>query len=92
MRSTVDRSGLHQEDARHSGVEIRVPDDVEACSERGAREVLLALLEEYRAGSVEELPNAQVLRLPPLDAMGQVVRVTRTFGGIRELQQAQSVV
>ncbi|MCD4739443.1 MAG: hypothetical protein K8R89_09345 [Anaerolineae bacterium] len=57
-----------------------------------AREVLLALLEKYRAGGVEELANAQVFRLPPFDEMGQVVGVMQRFGDVEGLRGALNEV
>ena len=57
-----------------------------------AREVLLALVEKYRAGGVEELANAQVFRLPPFDGMGQVMGVMQRFGNIARLREVLSEV
>ena len=57
-----------------------------------AREVLLALLEKYRVGGVEELANAQVFRLPPFDEMGQVVGVMQRFGDVEGLRGALNEV
>ncbi len=53
-----------------------------------AREVILALLEKYQVGGVDEIATAQVFRLPPFDRMGQVVGVQRRFGGVAGLRQA----
>jgi type I restriction enzyme R subunit len=52
-----------------------------------AREVLLALLEKYQVGGVDELADPRVFRLPPFDRMGQVVGVQRYFGGVQGLRQ-----
>jgi type I restriction enzyme R subunit len=51
-----------------------------------AREVLLALLEKYRAGGVEQIADPQIFRLPPFDAMGEIVGVTRRFGDVAGLR------
>jgi type I restriction enzyme R subunit len=53
-----------------------------------AREVILALLEKYRVGGVEEIANPQVFRLPPFDQMRQIVGVQQRFGGTDGLRQA----
>jgi len=58
----------------------------------GAREVLLALLEKYRVGGVEEMANPQVFRLPPFDQMRQIVGVQQRFGGTDGLRQAMREV
>jgi type I restriction enzyme R subunit len=52
-----------------------------------AREVILALLEKYQVGGVDELANPQVFRLPPFDAMGQIVGVKRRFGNVEGLRE-----
>jgi type I restriction enzyme R subunit len=52
-----------------------------------AREVILALLEKYRMGGVEEIANPQVFRLPPFDQMRQIVGVQQRFGGTDGLRQ-----
>ncbi len=57
-----------------------------------AREVLLALLEKYQVGGVEEIANAQVFRLPPFDEMGQVVGVMQRFGDVAGLREAVNEV
>lgn len=51
-----------------------------------AREVLLALLEKYRVGGVEELADARIFRLPPFDRMGKAPGVAQRFGGVEELR------
>jgi len=51
-----------------------------------AREVLLALLEKYRVGGVEELADARIFRLPPFDEMGKAPGVAQRFGGVEELR------
>lgn len=53
-----------------------------------AREVLLALLEKYQVGGVEELADPKVFQLPPFDRMGKIVGVQRRFGGIEGLRKA----
>jgi len=51
-----------------------------------AREVLLALLEKYQVGGVDQIANPQVFRLPPFDNMGEIVGVTQRFGDVDELR------
>ncbi|RLC86317.1 MAG: restriction endonuclease subunit R, partial [Chloroflexi bacterium] len=53
-----------------------------------AREVIVALLEKYRVGGVEEIADPKVFRLPPFDRMGQIVGVQHRFGGVAGLRQA----
>lgn len=53
-----------------------------------AREVVLALLEKYQVGGVDEIATAQVFQLPHFDRMGQVVGVQQRFGGVDGLRQA----
>ncbi len=45
-----------------------------------AREVLIALLDKYRLGGVDELEQSEVLRTPPFDRMGFAPGVARRFG------------
>jgi len=59
-----------------------------------ARQVILALLDKYRAAGIEEISDARVFRLAPFDAMGQAPGVVRRFGttenlrtSLREMQQ-----
>jgi len=53
-----------------------------------AREVLLALLDKYRLGGVDELEQAEVLRTPPFDRMGYAPGVVRRFGDPRRFRSA----
>jgi type I site-specific restriction endonuclease len=57
-----------------------------------AREVILALLEKYRVGGVEEIANPQVFRLPPFDQMRQIMGGQQRFGGTDGLRQAMCEV
>jgi type I restriction enzyme R subunit len=57
-----------------------------------AREVLLALLEKYQVGGVEEIANPKVFRLPPFDEMGQVIGVMQRFGDVEDLGEAVNEV
>jgi type I restriction enzyme R subunit len=50
--------------------------------------VLLALLEKYQVGGVEEIANPKVFRLPPFDEMGQVIGVMQRFGDVEDLGEA----
>jgi type I restriction enzyme R subunit len=51
-----------------------------------AREVVLALLDKYRVGGVEEMSDPRVFRLSPFREMGKAVGVIRRFGGLEQLQ------
>jgi type I restriction enzyme R subunit len=53
-----------------------------------AREVVLALLDKYRVGGVEEMTDPRVFRLSPFREMGRAVGVIRRFGGSERLQTA----
>jgi len=53
---------------------------------RPAQEVLLALLEKYRATGVDEISDPRVFRLPPFFEMGQAPGVARRFGSPPKLQ------
>lgn len=52
-----------------------------------AREVILALLEKYRLGGVEQLADPRVFRTSPFREMGQAPGVIRRFGGAERLQE-----
>jgi len=52
-----------------------------------AREVILALLDKYRIGGVEQLADPRVFRLSPFREMGQVLEVIQRFGGAERLQE-----
>ncbi len=51
-----------------------------------AREVVLALLDKYRVGGVEEMTDPRVFRLSPFREMGKAVGVLRRFSGVEPLQ------
>ncbi|MBI3326066.1 MAG: restriction endonuclease subunit R, partial [Nitrospinae bacterium] len=53
-----------------------------------AREVLVALLDKYRFGGVEELAKPEVFSVPPFDWMGHAPGVARIFGGVDRLREA----
>jgi len=53
-----------------------------------AREVILALLDKYRVGGVNEMTDPRVFRLSPFREMGQTVGVVQRFGGVERLQNA----
>jgi type I restriction enzyme R subunit len=54
---------------------------------RPAQEVLLALLEKYRAVGIEEISDPRIFRLPPFLEMGQAPGVARRFGSLPVLQE-----
>jgi type I restriction enzyme R subunit len=52
-----------------------------------AREVILALLDKYRLGGVEQLADPRVFRTSPFREMGQAPGVIRRFGDAESLQE-----
>jgi type I restriction enzyme R subunit len=52
-----------------------------------AREVILALLDKYRVGGVEQLADPRVFRTSPFREMGQAPGVIQRFGGTECLQE-----
>ena len=53
-----------------------------------ARAVLNALLDKYADEGVLNLDDANVLRIPPLDALGTPVQLVRAFGGKPDFERA----
>lgn len=53
-----------------------------------AREVIIALLDKYRIGGVEQISRPEVFRLPPFDKLGYLRGVAEIFGGMENLKQA----
>jgi type I restriction enzyme R subunit len=53
-----------------------------------AQEVLLALLDKYRVGGIEEISRPEVFRIPPFDKMGFLRGVAKLFGGFENLRKA----
>lgn len=53
-----------------------------------AREVILSLVDKYRAAGIEEISDARVFRLPPFLEMGQAPGVVRRFGSTGALQNS----
>ncbi len=54
---------------------------------RPTQEVLLALLEKYRAVGIEEISDPRIFRLPPFFEMGQAPGVALRFGSLPALQE-----
>ncbi|MEM4406892.1 MAG: type I restriction-modification enzyme R subunit C-terminal domain-containing protein [Candidatus Methanomethylicaceae archaeon] len=52
------------------------------------QEVLLALLDKYRVGGIEEISKPEVFRIPPFDKMGFLRGVVKLFGGFENLRKA----
>ena len=50
-----------------------------------AQEVILALVEKYRAAGIEEINDARVFRIAPFAEMGQAPGVARRFGSPEKL-------
>ena len=55
-----------------------------------AREVILALLEKYRALGIDEISDPRIFRLPPFLEMGQAPGVAQRFGSLPNLQRSLS--
>lgn len=53
-----------------------------------AREIILALLEKYRAVGIDEISDPRVFRLSPFFEMGQAPGVARRFGSLPKLQKS----
>jgi len=53
-----------------------------------AQEILLALLDKYRVGGIEEISKPEVFRIPPFDKMGFLRGVAKLFGGFDKLRRA----
>lgn len=53
-----------------------------------AQEVLLALLDKYRVGGIEEITRPEVFRLPPFDKMKYIAGIAKLFGGFEKLKKA----
>ncbi|MCL5997139.1 MAG: restriction endonuclease subunit R, partial [Chloroflexi bacterium] len=51
-----------------------------------AREVILSLLDKYRAAGIEEISDPRVFRLPPFLQMGQAPGIVRRFGSAGALR------
>jgi type I restriction enzyme R subunit len=52
-----------------------------------AKEVLLMLLEKYRAGGVGEI-TPKVFSVPPFDKKGYILGIAKAFGGLDKLKKA----
>jgi len=53
-----------------------------------AQEVILALIEKYRAAGIEEINDARVFRVSPFAEMGQAPGVAKRFGSAEKLGEA----
>lgn len=57
-----------------------------------AQEVLLALLDKYRVGGIEEISRPEVFRLPPFDKMKYIAGIAKLFGGFDKLKKAIDMI
>jgi hypothetical protein len=57
-------------------------------SQTGHQEVILALLEKYRAVEIDEISDPRVFRLSPFRGMGQAPGVAKRFGSLSGLQRS----
>jgi len=53
-----------------------------------AQKVILALLDKYRIGGIEQITRPEVFRTPPFDKMGYLRGVAAVFGGFDKLKSA----
>ncbi|MEM2991230.1 MAG: type I restriction-modification enzyme R subunit C-terminal domain-containing protein, partial [Halobacteria archaeon] len=53
-----------------------------------AQTILLALLDKYRIGGIEEISKPEVFRIPPFDKIGFLRGVAKLFGGFDKLREA----
>lgn len=77
----------HSRDERATAFTNRNADFVNSFPSR-AREVLLALLDKYRLGGIDELQLGEVYQAPPFDAMGFAPGVVHRFGDAQRLRSA----
>jgi type I restriction enzyme R subunit len=49
--------------------------------------VILALLDKYRVGGIEQLANPRVFSLGPFREMGKAIGVIRRFGDAEQLKE-----
>ncbi len=80
---------IHTRDERADAFVNRQGQFIKSYGEE-AREVILALLDKYRLGGVDELSRPEVFRIPPFDAMGMAPGVIRRFGDVNALRAAMS--
>lgn len=64
---------------------------IDALGDR-AKEVIIALLDKYRIGGVEQITRPEVFRLPPFDKLGYLRGVAEIFGGMENLKRAISML
>ncbi len=57
-----------------------------------AQEVMLSLLEKYRAGGIEQITSPEIFEVPPFDKMGYLRGVAEIFGGIDKLKEAIELI
>ena len=77
----------HSRDERAVAFAVRNADFVNSFPPR-AREVLLALLDKYRAAGIDELQRGDVYATPPFDGMGYAPGVVQRFGDAQRLRAA----
>ena len=53
-----------------------------------AREIILAMLEKYRAAGIDEIRDPRGFRPSPFFEMGQAPGVTKRFGSLPKLQKS----
>jgi len=78
---------VHSRDQRAAAFATRNADFINSFP-GGTREVLLALLDKYRLGGVDELEQPEIFRTAPFDAMGFAPGVMRRFGDAQRFRSA----
>jgi len=57
-----------------------------------AQEVVLSLLDKYRAGGIEQITRPEIFEVPPFDKLGYLRGVAGIFGGMENLKRAISLL
>jgi type I restriction enzyme R subunit len=57
-----------------------------------AQEVVLSLLEKYKAGGIEQITSPDIFEVSPFDKMGYLRGVAEIFGGIDKLKEAIELI
>ncbi len=57
-----------------------------------AQQVVISLLEKYRAGGVDQITRAEAFEVPPFDKMGYLRGVANIFGGMGKLKEAITLI
>jgi len=53
-----------------------------------AQDVVLSLLDKYRAGGIEQITRPEIFEVPPFDKLGYLRGIANIFGGMDKLKKA----